>query len=142
VQSVQAAVAARPRAAALAALPALALALCSPLLFHGHARTAQREAAQAAAPATALIGGLPLQQARCEQWLGGSAAERWAVLGALKGVVGGPSTSGGVGTTLTRPQAYALFDRACASPIARGFLLYELYIRAAGFRSYIPPSGV
>ena len=35
-----------------------------------------------------------------------------------------------------RTEAYALFNRACASPIAHGFLLYELYIRAAGFRSF------
>jgi hypothetical protein len=84
----------------------------------------------------ALIGGVPIQQARCAQWNAGGVAERDAVVAALASSVGGFSTGGGRGTTLIRPEAYALFNRACASPIARGFLLYELYIRAAGFRSF------
>jgi hypothetical protein len=86
-------------------------------------------------PGVALIGGVPLQQARCEQWMAGSRTERDAVVGALAGTVGGPSSTGGVGTTLTASEANALFDHACASSVASGFLLYELYIRAAGFRS-------
>jgi hypothetical protein len=42
-------------------------------------------------------------------------------------------------TTLTSGDATRLFDHVCTSPIARGFLLYELYIRAAGFRSLSSP---
>ena len=91
-----------------------------------------------AAPATAgLIAGVPLQQARCAQWQAGSDAQRRRTVDALAHVVGGP-TPYGPGTTLTTSQAYALFARDCASPIANGFLLYELYIRAAGFRSVSP----
>jgi hypothetical protein len=86
---------------------------------------------------TALIGGVPLQQARCAQWVAGSAAERRDTLAALASVVGGP-TQYGPATRLSDPQATALFDRACSSRIANGFLLYELYIRAAGYRSYLP----
>jgi hypothetical protein len=84
----------------------------------------------------ALIGGVPIQQARCSQWNAGGVAERDAVVAALASSVGGFSTGGGRGTTLTSGESYRLFNRACASPIARGFLLYELYIRAAGFRSF------
>jgi hypothetical protein len=84
-----------------------------------------------------LIGGVPLQSARCTQWNAGTGAERDRVVGALAYSVGG-ATPYGNGTTLTSAQAHSLFDRACASPIARGWLLYELYIRAAGFRSYVP----
>ncbi|MEA2439049.1 MAG: hypothetical protein QOH76_473 [Thermoleophilaceae bacterium] len=84
-----------------------------------------------------LIGGVALQSARCVQWNAGTGAEREQVVGALAYSVGG-ATPYGNGTTLASAQAHSLFDRACASPVARGWLLYELYIRAAGFRSYAP----
>jgi hypothetical protein len=84
-----------------------------------------------------LIGGVPLQQARCVQWNAGTAGERDRVAGALAYSVGG-ATPYGRGTTLTSTEAHGLFDRACSSPIAQNWLLYELYIRAAGFRSYAP----
>jgi hypothetical protein len=85
------------------------------------------------------VGGLPLQQARCEQWLGASQSERDRAMDALHGVVGGP-TPYGQATALTRPEAQRLFDRTCSNPIARNFLLYELYTRASGFRSLVDPS--
>ena len=84
-----------------------------------------------------LIGGMPLQSAHCVQWNAGTSAERDAVAGALAHSVGG-ATPYGPGTTLSSSQAHSLFDRACSSPIAAHWLLYELYIRAAGFRSYAP----
>jgi hypothetical protein len=84
-----------------------------------------------------LIGGLPLQSARCVQWNAGTGSERDQVAAALAHSVGG-ATPYGRGTTLSSAQAHTLFDNACASPIAAHWLLYELYIRAAGFRSYVP----
>jgi hypothetical protein len=84
-----------------------------------------------------LIGGVPLQNAHCVQWNAGSGAERDRTAAALAHSVGG-ATPYGPGTTLTTSQAHTLFDNACASPIAQHWLLYELYIRAAGFRSYAP----
>jgi hypothetical protein len=100
-------------------------------------------ASPASAPAThsvksdlALIGGKPLQQASCAEWLTGSADERAAVIAALKRDVGG-STPYGRGATLSDPDAFALFDRACARPYASGFLLYVIYSRAAAFQ-YTP----
>jgi hypothetical protein len=84
-----------------------------------------------------LIGGVPLQSARCVQWNAGTSAERDNVAAALAHSVGG-ATPYGNGTTLSTAEAHGLFDRACASPIAQHWLLYELYIRAAGFRSYAP----
>ena len=98
-------------------------------------------ASPAAKPRPAVraeIGGLPLQQARCVQWRAGTPAQRAAVVRALAGVVGGP-TGTGRGGTLTEGQAFELFDRACASRVARHFLLYELYTRAAGFRTLGSP---
>jgi hypothetical protein len=94
-------------------------------------------AAQHSVAYNGLIGGVPLQSARCVQWNAGSAAERDRVAAALAHSVGG-ATPYGRGTTLSTSQAHTLFDNACASPIASHWLLYELYIRAAGFRSYVP----
>ena len=94
-----------------------------------------------APPGVALGGGQPLQQARCEQWLGASQAERSRALNALHGVVGGP-TPFGQATALTPAEAERLFDRTCSNQYARYFLLYELYTRASGFRSLADPSGV
>ena len=85
----------------------------------------------------ALIGGVQLQSARCEQWKAGTPAERGKVLKALGYSVGG-STPYGNGTTLTDTEAKDLFDRACSNRIAQHWLLYEIYIRAAGFRSKQP----
>jgi hypothetical protein len=84
-----------------------------------------------------LIGGVPLQSARCVQWNAGTGTEKDRVAAALAHSVGG-ATPYGRGTTLSSSQAHTLFDNACASPIAQHWLLYELYIRAAGFRSYVP----
>lgn len=117
--------------AALAVIAACALAVST---------AGDSSAPRAAAPSdpyNGLIGGVPLQQARCVQWNAGTAAERGRVVGALAHSVGG-STPYGPGSTLTVAQANGLFERACASPIAQHWLLYELYIRAAGFRSYVP----
>jgi hypothetical protein len=104
------------------------------------ALTSQGGHTQPATPAAAyngLIGGVPLQNAHCVQWNAGTDAERDRVAAALAHSVGG-ATPYGPGTTLSTSQARTLFDNACASPIAQNWLLYELYIRAAGFRSYVP----
>jgi hypothetical protein len=143
MHSLPAAVARAPRRARSGPAAWLAaFALGAGLLGAGAAQVVSRggEPSNASRALPALIGGVPLQQARCEQWLAGSDAERKAVVRALAGVVGGP-TPGGRGTTLASGEAQRLFDHACASPVARGFLLYELYIRAAGFRSFMKPSG-
>jgi hypothetical protein len=113
--------------AAIAAALALASAAGSPSLQPGHAAQVYR----------GLIGGVPLQSAHCVQWNAGSTSERDNVASALAYSVGG-ATPYGPGTTLTSSEAHQLFDRACSNPIAAHWLLYELYIRAAGFRSYAP----
>jgi hypothetical protein len=84
-----------------------------------------------------VIGGVPLQSAHCAQWNAGTAKERDDVAAALAWSVGG-ATPYGRGTTLTTAETHTLFDRACSNPIAQNWLLYELYIRAAGLRSYAP----
>jgi hypothetical protein len=117
-------------AAVIGAAVAVALAMASQGV-HDH------PVAQPAPAYNGLIGGVPLQSARCVQWNGGTGGERDRVAAALAHSVGG-ATPYGRGTTLSSSQAHTLFDNACASPIAQHWLLYELYIRAAGFRSYAP----
>jgi hypothetical protein len=117
----------------------LAVALAA-LALAGAAALLARDPAPAPAPAPAVksdlavIGGKPLQQASCEEWLHGTADERAAVIATLRRTAGG-GTPYGPGATLTTADAYALFERACARPYARGFLLYELYNRSAAFQS-------
>jgi hypothetical protein len=121
-----------PALALLAVLACAALLVLTVPQAHHHA-TGPR------APSwVALIGGMPLQQARCEQWLGAPQSERNRALDALQGVVGGP-TPFGRATALTPAEGERLFDRTCSNPIARNFLLYELYTRASGFRSLVDP---
>jgi hypothetical protein len=124
---------ARPAAALVVAL----LAACAVALALAAVADAPSPSVRPAQVYRGLIGGVPLQSARCAQWTAGTGAERDNVAAALANSVGG-ATPYGNGTTLTSAQAHSLFDRACASPIANGWLLYELYIRAAGFRSYVP----
>ena len=132
MQSVQAphlvarARAGRVRLAALALVAAVALA--------AGVVVGSREAPQSPSRSdVVLIGGVPLQQARCSQWNAGSEAERQAVVKVLARVAGGPATVG-YGATLSPSQTEDLFARACSAPFAQGFLLYELYNRRAAFR--------
>ena len=113
--------------AAIAVTVALATAAASPPSQPSHRATLYR----------GLIGGVPLQSAHCAQWNAGTAKERDDVAGALAWSVGG-ATPYGRGTTLSTAETHTLFDRSCANPIAQNWLLYELYIRAAGLRSYAP----
>jgi hypothetical protein len=130
--------AATPRRAALVPIAALAalLALVGVLAFPHHATRAHT----AAVPnMNTLVDGQTLQQARCSNWLHASAGQRAAAVQSLAAIVGAPTEYKGVhGTALTKQQSYNLLNNACSAPIARNFLLYELYIRAAAFSSLAP----
>jgi hypothetical protein len=52
------------------------------------------------------------------------------VVDRLEEVVRGPR---GEGRTLPGDRAYEIIDRRCKNYFARGFLLYEIYTRAAAF---------
>ena len=126
--------AARRRLVGAAAVIAAAVALLAAVSLLGSdapapARTPARPAGP---PGVAMIGGEKLQSARCRQWRGATPAEKDAVVATLARVVGGP-TPYGRASILPDPVAHDLFDRACARYYARGFLLYEMYTRAAAF---------
>ena len=48
------------------------------------------------------------------------------------------SDPSGTGSVLDDKQAYDLFDNCCKESFARGFKLYQLYQRAAGFEGQAP----
>jgi hypothetical protein len=79
-----------------------------------------------------VVGGKPLQQASCSEWNAASSEQRAAIVDVLHDLVGGP-TPYGPATALSADDAERLFDTRCAHSYARGWLLYELYTRAAAF---------
>jgi hypothetical protein len=71
-----------------------------------------------------------LQTATCADWKAASPQARQSAVDRLELVVRGPND---VGKTLPDDLAYSTLDARCKADFARGFLLYELYIRAAAF---------
>jgi hypothetical protein len=79
------------------------------------------------------LGGAPLQRVNCTDWHGAGSTERGQVVRALSATIGGPSSTGGVGTTMPDADVTALFDRVCGTPGTSSFVLYLIYARAAAF---------
>jgi hypothetical protein len=119
-----------PRQAVAAGAAALVLAGC------GEDERAPRE--RPAPPGT--LGGVRLQSATCQHWNAAGEAERARAIRGLTEAVSGP-TPRGEATTLADHEVRRLLDNQCTARHARHFLLYEIYIRAAGFKSLgAPPS--
>jgi hypothetical protein len=78
--------------------------------------------------------GVALQVADCQDWRESSPQQRQSAIEQLKETVAGPRKEG---NTLPDDVAYSTLDARCKPDFARGFLLYQLYIRAAAFT----PSG-
>ena len=76
--------------------------------------------------------GKKLQSATCRDWNQSSPQARESAVDQLEAVVAGPRKEG---NTLPDDVAYSTLDARCEPYFARGFLLYELYTRAAGFES-------
>jgi hypothetical protein len=103
-----------------------------------HAATTAPPPVPRIAPATGrTLAGAPLQRARCTDWRASGSSQRLAAVQGLTMMIGGP-TPAGPATVLTDAEAFRLFDDACATRVARHFALFELYVRAAGFHSYLP----
>jgi hypothetical protein len=73
-----------------------------------------------------------LQLADCQDWREASPQQRQSVLDQLERTVAGPRKEG---NTLSDDAAYRTLEARCKPEFARGFLLYQLYIRAAAFTS-------
>ena len=74
--------------------------------------------------------GVALQVADCQDWRDASPQERQSAIDQLERTVAGPRKEG---NTLDDETAYTTLDGRCEPDFARGFLLYQLYIRAAAF---------
>jgi len=68
--------------------------------------------------------------ADCQDWRDSSPQERQSAIDQLERAVAGPRKEG---NTLSDENAYKTLDARCKPEFARGFLLYQLYIRAAAF---------
>ena len=81
-------------------------------------------------PSEAEPFGVALQVADCQDWRDSSPQQRQSAIDQLERTVAGPREEG---NTLDDDTAYSTLDARCEPHFARGFLLYQLYIRAAAF---------
>ena len=114
------------------ALGAAAL-LAASLGIATHSARSGTPARHASGPGTALLG-----TATCADWREASTERRMTIIGSL-GVAATQPDPENPGATLAGGAAFGLFERACSTRLSRSFLLYEIYNRAASFRS---PPGV
>jgi hypothetical protein len=86
--------------------------------------------------------GQSIALADCNDWNQANTEQRLGTIQQLKDFAGGPvvgnnaSSPSGTGAVLDDKQAYSLFENYCKEPFARGFKLYKLYGRAAGFAGH------
>jgi hypothetical protein len=86
--------------------------------------------------------GQSIALADCNDWNQANTEQRLGTIGQLKNFAGGPvvgnnaTSPHGTGAVLDDKQAYNLFENYCKEPFARGFKLYKLYERAAGFAGH------
>jgi hypothetical protein len=73
-----------------------------------------------------------LQTATCREWRAAPRAQRSLTVDRLEEIAAGPRKEGG---TLPDAVAYETLQARCGPRFARGFLLYDIYNRAAGFQS-------
>ena len=81
-------------------------------------------------PSAAEPFGVALQVADCDDWRASSPEQRQSAIDQLESAVAGPRNDG---NTLKDDVAYNTLDARCKPDFAHGFLLYQLYIRAAAF---------
>ena len=88
--------------------------------------------------------GQPIALADCHDWNQADTEQRLGTIQQIKDFASGPvvgnnaSSPHGTGSVLDDKQAYDLFNNWCKQSFARGFKLYHLYQRAAGFEGHAP----
>lgn len=80
----------------------------------------------------------PIRLANCRDWKGADAGQRLGTVRQLRSFAGGPVGSSALkrGPVLDDEQALKLLNNYCSKRYARGFKLYKLYTRAAGFAGH------
>jgi hypothetical protein len=77
----------------------------------------------------------------CADWNRADLQTQIQTVARIRDFIGGQVTGAGAagsGTVLDDEQAYSFFDQYCEQDLARHFLLYKLYGRAAGFAGQAP----
>jgi hypothetical protein len=106
------------------------VALACAALLAGCGGSDSSNTASGAGPRIAV----PLRLADCTDWRKADATERLGTVKELSDFAGGPvGQTPGHGNVLDDKQAYNLLQNTCQNFYARGFKLYKLYVRAAGF---------
>lgn len=90
------------------------------------------EKAKAAEPVGIESAGSVAQFADCDDWNGGTRAERFATIEEIRGQHT-PQRSESAASPLSDERAYAIFEKACAPDYAGSLRLYKLYVKAQGF---------
>ena len=123
---------ARRIAAAAVIAAAVALSACGG--GGGDAASASASGAQppGAEPLGEKLGGSVAQLANCGDWDGGPRDRKLATIADIRNQVNRTDT-GIDSPPLSDEEALSLFDSECAKPYAKGFRLYVIYARAAGF---------
>ena len=116
--------ASRLRVAAAALAAAAALTACG----GGDEKAAKPKAE----PLGEQLGGSVAQLANCADWHGGAYDRKLATVADIRNQVNRDDT-GIESPPLSDEEAVQLFDQECAKPYAKGFRLYVVYARAAGF---------
>lgn len=112
---------------------ALALAL---MLAGCGGESGEKAVAPKAKPLGEELGGSVAQLATCGDWDGGPRDRKLATVADIRNQVNRDDT-GIESKPLSDTEALALFDTECARPYAKGFRLYVLYARAAGFAALV-----
>jgi hypothetical protein len=83
---------------------------------------------------TALLGPRP-GKLTCTEWNEGTREERLGTIGQLTELAGANANPEEIGPnrTMSDDDAYDALEGTCEHDLARGFLLYEVYNRAAAF---------
>ena len=108
------------------------LALTASLAAAGCGGNADPDAAANAGPGT--LGTRP-GKLTCTEWRDGTVGERLGTIEQLTTLAAGNANPQDVGPnrTLSADDAYTALETTCSRRLARGFLLYEVYNRAAAF---------
>ena len=93
---------------------------------------ASQPAARPAEPLGPKLGGSVATLADCGDWHGGPRDRKLATIADIRSQVNRDDT-GIEAPPLSDSEAMQLFDRECAQSYAKGFRLYVLYARAAGW---------
>jgi hypothetical protein len=110
-------------------------------LFAGGCGGGSDEPPAGAGVGVGLTAAPPIQLFTCQDWNDADPQTRFSTVAKIRDFSGGPVTgvgANGTGVVLDDEQAYEFFDQMCEQELARHFLLYKLYGRAAGFAGQAP----